>query len=59
MAYEKIRCFFNAPASPNHVGLFEAVVKLAKTHARHVLEESKLNFEELTTFFTKVETVIN
>lgn len=59
LARERIRWLFNAPASPNHGGLFEAAVKSAKTHAKRVLGETRLTFEELTTFFTKVEAVMN
>lgn len=56
---QNITWLFNAPASPNHGGLFEAAVKSAKTHAKRVLGEARLTFEELTTFFTRVEAVMN
>lgn len=56
---KKIKWLFNAPSSPNHGGLFEAAIKSAKTHAKRVLGENKLTFEELTTFFAKVEAVMN
>ncbi|KAG7295038.1 hypothetical protein JYU34_022507 [Plutella xylostella] len=59
LARDSITWLFNAPSSPNHGGLFEAAVKSAKTHARRVLGETRLTFEELTTFFTKVEAVMN
>lgn len=54
-----IKWLFNAPSSPNHGGLFETAVKSAKTHARRVLGETRLTFEELATFFAKVEAVMN
>lgn len=50
---------FNPPSSPNMGGLFEAAVKSAKTHMRRVLGTQSLTFEQLTTFFTKVEAVMN
>lgn len=31
----------------------------AKTHAKRIFGEHRLTFEELTTFFTKVEAVMN
>lgn len=54
-----VKWLFNAPSSPNQGGLFEAAIKSAKTHARRVLGDARLTFEELTTFFTKVEAVMN
>lgn len=59
LTVQNITWLFNAPASPNHGGLFESAVKSAKTHARRVLGETRLTFEGLTTFFTKVEAVMN
>lgn len=55
----QITWLFNPPGSPNMGGLFEAAVKSAKTHMHRVLGEQRLTFEELTTFFTKVEAVMN
>ena len=54
-----ITWLFNPPSSPNMGGLFEAAVKSAKTHMRRVIGDRKLTFEEMTTFFTKVEAVMN
>lgn len=54
-----IKWLFNSPSAPNQGGLFEAAVKSAKNLAKRVLGETKLTFEELTTFFTKVEAVLN
>lgn len=55
----EIRWLFNAPSSPNFNGLVEAAIKSAKTHVKRVLGEARLTFEELATFFTKVEAVMN
>ncbi|KAJ0178483.1 hypothetical protein K1T71_006306 [Dendrolimus kikuchii] len=59
LARDNITWLFNAPASPNHGGLFEAAVKSAKTHAKRVLGDARLTFEKLSTFFAKVEAVMN
>lgn len=56
---DNITWLFNAPASPNFGGLFESAVKSAKTHARRVIGDTKLTFEELTTLFTKIEAILN
>ncbi|XP_063381766.1 uncharacterized protein LOC134668191 [Cydia fagiglandana] len=55
----QITWLFNPPSSPNMGGLFEAAVKSAKTHMYRVLGDQRLTFEQLTTFFTKVEAVMN
>ncbi|XP_061729961.1 uncharacterized protein LOC133534733 [Cydia pomonella] len=55
----EIKWLFNAPSSPNHGGLFEAAIKSAKTHCRRVLGEARLTFEQLATFFSRVEAVMN
>lgn len=59
LAKSNITWLFNPPSSPNMGGLFEAAVKTAKMHMLRVLGEQKLTFEQLTTFFTRVEAVMN
>lgn len=50
---------FNPPAAPNFGGLWEAAVKSAKTLLRRSLGDVSQTFEEYTTFFCKVEAVLN
>lgn len=50
---------FDPPACPHWGGIFEAVVKVAKTHLRRAIGETILTFEELATVFCKVEAVLN
>ncbi|XP_013181615.1 PREDICTED: uncharacterized protein LOC106127873, partial [Papilio xuthus] len=50
---------FDPPAYPSWGGIFEAVVKVAKTHLRRVIGETVLTFEELATVFCKIEAVLN
>ena len=50
---------FDPPACPHWGGIFEAVVKVAKTHLRRVIGDTVLTFEELSTVFCKIEAVLN
>lgn len=50
---------FDPPACPHWGGIFEAVVKVAKTHLRRVIGETILTFEELASIFCKIEAVLN
>lgn len=54
-----IKWQFSPPAYPSWGGIFEAVVKVAKTHLRRVIGETVLTFEELSTVFCKIEAVLN
>lgn len=50
---------FDPPGCPHWGGIFEAVVKSAKTHLLRVVGSSILTFEELATVFCKIEAVLN
>ncbi|CAK1594404.1 unnamed protein product [Parnassius mnemosyne] len=59
MSKKGIQWKFDPPACPHWGGIFEAVVKVAKTHLRRVIGETILTFEELATVFCKIEAVLN
>ncbi|XP_045456928.1 uncharacterized protein LOC123666956 [Melitaea cinxia] len=59
MSKRGIQWKFDPPACPHWGGIFEAVVKVAKTHLRRVIGETILTFEELATVFCKIEAVLN
>ena len=59
LADQGIRWSFNPPSAPHFGGLWEAAVKSVKHHLRRTLGESKLTFEELTTFLAEVEACLN
>lgn len=54
-----IKWQFDPPVCPHWGGIFEAVVKVTKTHLRRVIGETILTFEELATVFCKIEAVLN
>lgn len=54
-----IRWTFSPPGCPHWGGIFEAVVKSAKTHLGRVVGQTVLTFEELATVFCKIEAVLN
>ncbi|KMQ90572.1 bel12-ag transposon polyprotein [Lasius niger] len=59
LADDGIRWSFNPPSAPHFGGLWEAAVKSVKHHLRRTIGESKLTFEELTTFLAEVEACLN
>ncbi|CAK1585754.1 unnamed protein product [Parnassius mnemosyne] len=59
MSKRGIQWKFDPPACPHWGGIFEAVVKVAKTHLRRDIGEAILTFEELATVFCKIEAVLN
>ncbi|GBM53571.1 hypothetical protein AVEN_60688-1, partial [Araneus ventricosus] len=54
-----IQWHFIPPYSPNHGGLWEASIKLAKHHLIRVCKSTILNFEEMTTLLCQIEACIN
>ncbi|XP_036147020.1 uncharacterized protein LOC118647026 [Monomorium pharaonis] len=54
-----IQWHFNPPAAPHFGGLWEAGVKSVKHHLRRVIGETKLTFEEMSTFLAEVEACLN
>jgi len=54
-----VRWHFNPPAAPHFGGLWEAAVKSTKHHLRRVIGETKLTYEELSTFLAQVEACLN
>ena len=58
-ANEQIQWHFIPPRAPNFGGLWEAAVKSAKISLRHVVGESSLRYDELTTLLTQVEAILN
>lgn len=50
---------FIPPSAPNFGGLWEAGVKSAKGHLKHVLNCHTLNFEEYSTLAVNVEAILN
>lgn len=50
---------FNPPAAPHFNGLSEAGVKAVKTHFYRVIGDQRLTYEELNTFLTQVEALLN
>lgn len=54
-----IQWTFSPPGCPHWGGIFEAVVKSAKTHLGRIVGQTVLTFEELATLFCKIEAVLN
>ncbi|XP_067205335.1 uncharacterized protein [Linepithema humile] len=50
---------FNPPSAPHFGGKWEAGVKSVKYHLRRVIGNQLLTYEEMTTFLTQVEAVLN
>jgi len=59
LADQSVQWHFIPAHSPHMGGLWEAVVKSAKTHLRRVIGNSLLTFEELCTIFVQIEAVLN
>lgn len=50
---------FNPPSAPHFGGKWEAGVKSVKYHIKRVVGNQLLTYEEMTTFLTQVEAVLN
>ena len=50
---------FSSERAPNFGGLWEAVVKAAKTHLRKLMRTQKFTYEELATIVTQIEACLN
>lgn len=59
LSNQRIKWHFNPPAAPHHGRLWEANVKLVKTHLKRTLQNTKLTFECLNTVLCKIEACIN
>jgi len=56
---EKIDFKFNSPAAPHMGGVWEIQIRAAKALMLRVVGDQVLTFEELTTLFTQIESVLN
>ncbi|KYN21881.1 hypothetical protein ALC57_05735, partial [Trachymyrmex cornetzi] len=55
----RISWHFIPPMAPHFGGLWESSVKLFKHHFKRVVGETLFTFEELNTFITEVESILN
>ena len=58
-ADQNIEFSFIPPRAPHFGGLWEAAVKVAKTHLYKTLHNARLTFEELSTALVEIEAVMN
>lgn len=54
-----ITWLFDPAGCPHWGGIFEAVVKSAKTHLTRTIGQTTLTFEEIATLFCRIEAVLN
>uniref|UniRef100_A0A8D9B754 Integrase catalytic domain-containing protein n=1 Tax=Cacopsylla melanoneura TaxID=428564 RepID=A0A8D9B754_9HEMI len=59
LSLQKVQWSFNAPANPSAGGIWEAGVKSAKSHLKHILTDRPLQFEEFATVLCRVEMCLN
>ncbi|CAI6355096.1 unnamed protein product [Macrosiphum euphorbiae] len=50
---------FNPPAAPHFGGIWEAGIKSAKHHLKHVIGQQVLTYEEFHTLITRIEGILN
>lgn len=55
----KINWHFNPPQTPHMGGIWEAGVKSVKRHLRLIASDTHMTFEEITTWFAKIEAILN
>ncbi|XP_044760769.1 uncharacterized protein LOC123318219 [Coccinella septempunctata] len=56
---EAIRWHFNPPSAPHMGGLWEANIKVVKTHLKRVTGSQILTYEEMNTVLVQIEAVLN
>lgn len=56
---QKIEFKFNPPGAPHFGGVWEIQIKAAKSHLYRVVGDQVLTFEELTTLFVQIESILN
>ncbi|XP_065095607.1 uncharacterized protein LOC135717444 [Ochlerotatus camptorhynchus] len=56
---KSIQWHFIPPRSPHFGGIWEAGVKSAKHHLKRVVGETKLTYEEMSTFLAQTEAILN
>ncbi|XP_011686429.1 PREDICTED: uncharacterized protein LOC105449126 [Wasmannia auropunctata] len=59
LAEERVQWRFNPPSAPHFGGLWEAAMKSLKHHLRRVIGDSKLTYEEMSTFLSQTEACLN
>jgi hypothetical protein len=59
LAKQDTNWHFNPPSAPNFGGLWEAAVKSAKTLLHRTLGDSAFTYEEFSTFFCRIEAILN
>lgn len=55
----KITWHFNPPHTPHMGGIWEAGVKSVKRYLRLIASDTALTYEEISTWFTKIEAILN
>lgn len=56
---ENIEFRFNPPSSPHFGGVWEIQIKSVKSHLYRIIGEQVLTFEELSTLFAQIESMLN
>lgn len=56
---ERLTFKFNPPSAPHFGGIWEIQIKAAKSHLYRIVGGQTLTFEELTTVFTQIESILN
>jgi hypothetical protein len=55
----KVKWRFNTPLSPHQGGFFESLIKLAKKALRVIVGQQVLSWNEMSTVFAEVESLVN
>lgn len=59
LTQQQVRWSFIPPRAPHFGGIWEAAVKVVKTHLKKICGEALLTFEELYTVLTEIEACLN